>query len=1016
AACLPICGNGQLHGVEACDDGNTANGDGCNAACTLEAGWSCPAPGAACATTCGDGIVAGLERCDDGNTTSGDGCDATCVPTCGNAIVEPQYGEQCDDGNSIDGDACEADCTTPRCGNTIVDVGEVCDDGNAVEGDGCDTNCTVSACGNGIVAGTEECDDGNTTDGDGCQASCTITALNAAITADGVYRDWTSSTGAAQHFTMLTADCSGATYLFTTVAGRRESFIVPVTAVPAGAVITEVEVTPCAASHTGAAASFSTFLRVDDVQTADGAPYSVSGTTMTTLATTRFDLSPDVVRLATTTLEAGVVLSGGTGGVRLGGLSVRVRYFIRPFPAPTNVVATHLGNGDVRLTWSDQTTWESSFEVQRSVEHPDVWQLVANTGIANVVTIDDRFLPVDQTIHYRVRAIEVASNTQSPFSIAGRVVTAVTAPSAPRNAFVVRAPTGVHTLSWTDTSPNEEGFAIERRVDGGAFAEVARVDLATTTWDDGACLTGLCEYRVIAYNGIGVSAASNVATPGATLATGPDVRLTITGNHSSIVGTQRTDFTLTYENVGDAAVDGAWVITTVPVGAQFLPERSAIDWQCHARNADARLLTITLGRALRALRVKFPNLKQVLLSTHHYAGFSPLFGTLTEPFAYEAGFAVKRVIDAQIRQMRTGALDPLVGDVSYTSGRAAWTTWGFYHWANGATPNGYGTSWSTADLEADLLQLSAAGRAKAASLFLEHLLSAPWTGWARTTAIAPPTLSVVAQPATMIPLVDMTPAQRYRGLEGGLYAGGTNQIPADHEAAGLAAGAAVVPLDVAGNPSPTGVAIMAGLGYANSSQTMNALLDAANVDPRVRPMFHNTSSATFEIINGAIAAGYLQAWAQLDSGGYVNVRNRLGATFHENQVQVVWLNVANNVNTFTGAPLLAIAEGTECRAPLGRIAAGATRTIPFSVRSSFVAPTELAIAARIEDDGSGGTDRAPADNRASGAHTPALCPALGAPGCDVCASPTPPVCDDGNPANGLETCQPNVGCVPGTPP
>ena len=35
---LAACGNGVLDPGEACDDGNTASGDGCSATCTIESG------------------------------------------------------------------------------------------------------------------------------------------------------------------------------------------------------------------------------------------------------------------------------------------------------------------------------------------------------------------------------------------------------------------------------------------------------------------------------------------------------------------------------------------------------------------------------------------------------------------------------------------------------------------------------------------------------------------------------------------------------------------------------------------------------------------------------------------------------------------------------------------------------------------------------------------------------------------------------------------------------------------
>ncbi|MDI1447487.1 DUF4215 domain-containing protein [Polyangium sp. 6x1] len=167
----PVCGDGVVEGEETCDDGNTTDGDGCNATCTSD-------------ESCGNGTVdaATGEACDDGNTTDGDGCNATCSSneSCGNGIVDAAAGEACDDGNTTDGDGCNATCTSNEsCGNGIVDAasGEVCDDGNTMAGDGCNATCTSNeVCGNGIVdvATGEACDDGNTTSGDGCQATCAL--------------------------------------------------------------------------------------------------------------------------------------------------------------------------------------------------------------------------------------------------------------------------------------------------------------------------------------------------------------------------------------------------------------------------------------------------------------------------------------------------------------------------------------------------------------------------------------------------------------------------------------------------------------------------------------------------------------------------------------------------------------------------------------------------------------------------------------------------------------------------
>eukprot|EP01127_Copromyxa_protea_P024751 TRINITY_DN9910_c0_g1_i1.p2 TRINITY_DN9910_c0_g1~~TRINITY_DN9910_c0_g1_i1.p2 ORF type:complete len:1054 (-),score=146.54 TRINITY_DN9910_c0_g1_i1:3491-6652(-) len=83
--CVGTCGDGSVVGLEACDDGNLLDGDGCNQNCTIvEEGWSCPPEGGPCTPICSDSIIKGWEICDDGNMIDGDGCNSTCQ-------VEPGY-------------------------------------------------------------------------------------------------------------------------------------------------------------------------------------------------------------------------------------------------------------------------------------------------------------------------------------------------------------------------------------------------------------------------------------------------------------------------------------------------------------------------------------------------------------------------------------------------------------------------------------------------------------------------------------------------------------------------------------------------------------------------------------------------------------------------------------------------------------------------------------------------------------------------------------------------------------
>ena len=63
-----VCGNGELEPGEFCDDGNTADGDGCSGDCKdVNLDYDCSVVGEKCVKVviCGDGVLQGEEQCDD---------------------------------------------------------------------------------------------------------------------------------------------------------------------------------------------------------------------------------------------------------------------------------------------------------------------------------------------------------------------------------------------------------------------------------------------------------------------------------------------------------------------------------------------------------------------------------------------------------------------------------------------------------------------------------------------------------------------------------------------------------------------------------------------------------------------------------------------------------------------------------------------------------------------------------------------------------------------------------------
>jgi hypothetical protein len=135
------------------------------------------------------------------------------------------------------------------------------------------------------------------------------------------------------------------------------------------------------------------------------------------------------------------------------------------------------------------------------------------------------------------------------------------------------------------------------------------------------------------------------------------------------------------------------------------------------------------------MKQHYPNLEQVFISSRIYAGYAT--STLNpEPYAYESGFAVKHVIEAQINQMNGGAIDPLAGNLSYGSGGAGggvapWIAWGPYMWADGMNPRSDGLTWVPSDFAADGTHPSVPqGRQKAATLLMRSFINSPLSnGW-----------------------------------------------------------------------------------------------------------------------------------------------------------------------------------------------------------------------------------------------------------------------------------------------
>ena len=147
-----------------------------------------------------------------------------------------------------------------------------------------------------------------------------------------------------------------------------------------------------------------------------------------------------------------------------------------------------------------------------------------------------------------------------------------------------------------------------------------------------------------------------------------------------------------------------------------------------ATTADAFALETNLGSIVRALRLRYPNLQQVYVSDRMYGGYAATQEN-PEPYAYETGFAVKWLIQAQIRQMRNNGqvVDSRAGDLNYDSA-APWLAWGPDLWANGLVPRSDGLTWQSSDFKSDGTHPSVeSGVPKVGSLLIDFFSKSPST-------------------------------------------------------------------------------------------------------------------------------------------------------------------------------------------------------------------------------------------------------------------------------------------------
>ena len=186
-----------------------------------------------------------------------------------------------------------------------------------------------------------------------------------------------------------------------------------------------------------------------------------------------------------------------------------------PPAAPTGLTATATSSTAINLGWSDNSTVETGFAVERcSGAGCSGFSQVATVS-AGVTTYSDAELTPGTSYSYRVRAFNAAGSSGYSNTAGATTQPAVeTVPSAPTALTATATSSSTVLLTWTVSSTDETYFRIERckgtKCTPSYLTSVAAG--ATSYQDTGLARSTAYRYRVQACNAAGCSSYSSTVT------------------------------------------------------------------------------------------------------------------------------------------------------------------------------------------------------------------------------------------------------------------------------------------------------------------------------------------------------------------------------------------------------------------------------------------------------------------------------------------------------------------------
>ena|GEM_PF-743053 len=181
--------------------------------------------------------------------------------------------------------------------------------------------------------------------------------------------------------------------------------------------------------------------------------------------------------------------------------------------SPVNVIAVALSTDSIRLSWEDRSQTEEGFEIFERVGDNGSFAMLAAITVPDVESLVlTGKLPATNYSYFLKTYNQSGKSDSSNIAV---VTTPDDPPKSPTNLQGTRQEDTVILLTWADSSSNEQGFRIERKIDGeGSWTTSGEVERNITQFSDETDVepNSTYAYRVIAFNGMGASNPSNECT------------------------------------------------------------------------------------------------------------------------------------------------------------------------------------------------------------------------------------------------------------------------------------------------------------------------------------------------------------------------------------------------------------------------------------------------------------------------------------------------------------------------